>query len=84
MERKIKRAIIKMDDKDTLSTGGVVELTYYYYPDREKNPHPKSTLSKIYKPGQAPEGYIDIVCNEKVQEGWIFQDKTNILRDPNS
>ena len=81
---RVKRAIIKLDDKITLSTGGVVEIVYYEYFDRVQNPHPKSTLSKIYKPGQAPEGYIDIICDEEVQVGWIYQDKTHILRDPNN
>jgi hypothetical protein len=89
---KTRKALIKMDDyATTASTGGIVERIIITdtvldeqtgLTDQAGNP-----LSNGYDyVGDKTEanGYKFIPCADEVQEGWIYQDKTGELRDPNS
>ena len=88
---KTRKALIKMDDyATTASTGGIVERIIITdtvldeqtgLTDQAGNPLPKYDYV-----GDKTEanGYKFIPCADEVQEGWIYQDKTGALRDPNS
>ncbi len=71
-----KVVLIKLDDfATTKSTGGIVEVVsdntfadnYVYFSDKVNN--------KNYA--------IVRTNNDNVKAGWIYQDKTHVLRDPN-
>ena len=72
-----KVVLIKLDDfTTTKSTGGIVEMVsddnfannYIYFADKVNN--------KNYA--------IVKTNNDNVKMGWIYQDRTHVLRDPNS
>jgi hypothetical protein len=72
-----KVVLIKLDDfATTKSTGGIVEAisednfanNYIYFSNKVNN--------KNYA--------IVKTDNDNVKMGWIYQDKTHVLRDPNS
>ena len=74
MAKKIKKAIIKLDDfKKTKSTGGIVVDTFDYYVGAGNNvPYNIDNIN-----------YIMINCPENCKIGWIYTDKTNFLIDSN-
>jgi hypothetical protein len=90
-------AIVKLDPADTNSTGGVVEWIGFWE-DNEVNddtiiPQPYQNSSGVIQSGYkaitlstvTDEDVAEAVLNPNgVKVGWILQDKTNILRDPNS
>ena len=72
-----KVVLIKLDDFETTkSTGGIVEVisddnfanNYVYFSDKVND--------KNYA--------IVKTNNDNVKVGWIYQDKTHVLRDPNN
>ena len=74
-----KRCVIKLDDFETTkSNGGVVEWVGYIY----KNEKLSGGWEKA--PNEGKNGYLTLDCSEDTEIGWIYQDKTNVLRNPNS
>ena len=75
-----KVAVVKLDPADTYSTGGIVEHVFVHMEggvehDDYKFPWRQYEIS----------GYKVIEdATDDVKVGWILQDKTGVLRDPNS
>ena len=75
-----KVAVVKLDPADTYSTGGIVEHVFIHMEggveqDDYKFPWRQYEIS----------GYKVIEdATDDVKVGWILQDKTGVLRDPNS
>lgn len=90
-------AIVKLDPADTNSTGGVVEWIGFWE-DNEVNddtiiPQPYQNSSGVIQSGYkaitlatvTDEVVDEAVLNPNgVKVGWIMQDKTGDLRNPNS
>ena len=77
---KERYAIIKKDPPESYSTGGLVVGFCYKYTG-EGEPH-HSSLGENFG---VEAGHELIRCeDESVVIGWIKQDKTNILKDPNT
>ena len=82
-------ALVELDDYNTThSTGGIVVKIYWVlpYPEDASNPVNVNTPWKDY-PGWDSSRFktVEITnSNEEVHIGWILQDKTGVLRDPNS
>jgi hypothetical protein len=78
----VLKAVIKLDDPSTGSTGGVVVNTFIWYnegilneqEENLKNPLPYDVNDKTY---------IAINCPKDCKPGWIYTSKTNILVDSN-
>ena len=75
-----KVAIVKLDPVETKSTGGVVEEIFIKMSNFTQNdgyvlPWQKYVNDSNYK-------VIDDASDDVVV-GWILQDKTNVLHDPN-
>ena len=89
---KTRKALIKMDDyATTASTGGIVEqiIITDTVLDEQTDLGVDQLGNKVEKydyVGDKTEanGYKFIPCADEVQVGWIYQDKTGELRDPNS
>jgi len=90
-------AIVKLDSTDTRSTGGVVEWIGYWEENEVDNgtviPQPYQDSSGVILSGYkaitlatvtGEVNDITVVNPDGVKVGWIMQDKTNVLRDPNS
>lgn len=76
---KERYAIIKLDPPETNSTGGVVKGFCFKYTG-EGEPHDPAMNENF----GVESGHKLIRCEDlNVKEGWIMQDKTNVLRDPN-
>ena len=72
---KQRIALVKLDPPETNSTGGVVEKIIYWHGDTDDvghDPYPYKNTA----------GYKCIESAE-AEAGWILQDKTGVLRDPN-
>jgi len=82
-------ALVELDDyATTQSTGGEVRKIYWVlpYPADAEAPVNASTPWKNY-PGWNSDTFkvIDITnFEEEVALNWVLQDKTGVLRDPNS
>lgn len=81
-------ALVKKDDyATTRSTGGIVEHIYWVLPRTEVG-----APTNYFEPWKNDYDWdsgnyevIDITESENtVKPGWILQDKTRVLRDPNS
>ena len=73
-----KRCVIKLDDFETTkSTGGIVVWVGFVYYNE------KLTGNREKAPNEGNVGYLVLDCSDDTQVGWIYQDKTNILRNPN-
>ena len=74
-------AVVKMDPADTYSTGGVVEHVFLDMEDGKEE-------DGYQFPWRAYESNNDYKvinsASDDVKVGWILQDKTGVLRDPNS
>ena len=89
---KSLKALVKMDDyATTASTGGIVEqiIITDTVLDEQTDLGVDQLGNKVEKydyVGDKTEanGYKFIPCADEVQVGWIYQDKTGELRDPNS
>ena len=90
-------AIVKLDPADTHSTGGVVEWIGFWEENEVDNgtviPQPYQNSSGVIKDGykaitlSTVTGEVDentVLNPDGVKVGWIMQDKTGVLRDPNN
>ena len=73
-------AVVKLDPVDTGSTGGIVEHAFLVMENaKEENGY--------QFPWRAYESNADYKvienCSDNVKIGWILQDRTGVLRDPN-
>ena len=75
-----KVAIIKLDPTDTHSTGGIVEQVFIRI-DNMLEEHGYRFPWRQYEGNSAYKVITD--ASDDVKIGWIYQDKTHILRDPN-
>lgn len=75
-------ALVELDDYNTtLSTGGIVIDIYWILPGADK----LTPWEDDYNWSSGNFKAIDITESEvEVEKGWILQDKTNVLRHPNS
>ena len=78
------KALVKMDDyATTASTGGVVEQIITIDTVLDELAAERGTTYE-YAVGKNEPEYKMVDCDETVKVGWIYQDKTGELRDPNS
>jgi len=90
-------AIVKLDPADTHSTGGIVEWIGFWEENEVDSgtviPQPYQNSSGIIQSGYKAitlatvTGEVDentVLNPDGVKVGWIMQDKTVALRDPNS
>ena len=85
-----RMAVVKLDPADTFSTGGVVVDIVDWF-DVSESIADGNTISADYGDAEGPfknpyedkSGY-KCVASETAQIGWIMQDETNVLRDPNT
>ena len=78
------KALVKMDDyATTASTGGVVEQIITIDTVLDELAAERGTTYE-YAVGKNEPEYKMVDCDETVKVGWIYQDKTGVLRDPNS
>ena len=76
-----KIAVVKMDPADTYSTGGVVEDVFIHMEGGVEENGYKFPW-RAYESNNDYKVIEDATDNVKI--GWILQDKTGVLRDPNS
>jgi len=76
-----KIAVVKLDPTDTYSTGGVVEHVFINMENGVEEDGYKFPW-RTYESDSAYKVITNATDNVKV--GWILQDKTGVLRDPNS
>ena len=81
---KSLKALVKMDDyATTASTGGIVEDIITIDTELDEEAAARGTTYE-YAVGKNEPEYKMVDCDETVKVGWIYQDKTGELRDPNS
>ena len=81
---KSLKALVKMDDyATTASTGGIVEEIITMDTKLDEEAAERGTTYE-YAVGKNEPEYKMVDCDETVKVGWIYQDKTGVLRDPNS
>ncbi len=88
------KAIVKLDPADSNSTGGVVEAIVCWEENEVYGNESGVDGQPIIQPYQKDDGVTVIDGYEAVdlgednsggvKVGWIMQDKTKVLRDPNS
>lgn len=72
---KQRIALVKLDPPESNSTGGVVEKIIIWHGDT-------NDLGHDPYPYKNTPGY-KCIPSEEAEAGWILQDKTGVLRDPN-
>ena len=73
-------AVVKLDPVDTGSTGGVVEHCFLQMADGVE----ENGYSFPWRSYESNADYKVIEnCSDNVKIGWILQDKTGVIRDPN-
>ncbi len=85
-----RMAVVKLDPIETGSTGGeVIDIVDWFSVKEARKegnqiPADYGDAAGPYKnPYEGHEG-ITCIASETAQIGWILQDKTGVLRDPNS
>ena len=85
-----RMAVVKLDPADTFSTGGVVVDIVDWFSvsesiaDGNTIPADYGDVTGTYKNPYEDESGYKCVASETAQIGWIMQDRTNVLRDPNT
>lgn len=81
---KYLKALVRMDDyATTASTGGIVEDVITMDTTLDDEAAARGTTYE-YAVGKNEPEYKLVDCDSTVKVGWIYQDKTGVLRDPNS
>lgn len=78
-------AVLDMDDYSTTqSSGGIVKDIVQHKDGTDENTIRQTNVNS-YRLGDAEKTIsIDEETYNQAKVGWIYQDKTNLLRDPNS
>ena len=90
MAEHTRMAVVKLDPADSGSTGGIVVDIVDWFSVKEARQNGNS-IPANYSDGAGPfknpyedeEGYT-CIASDTAQLGWIYADKTGVLRDPNS
>ena len=78
-------AVLDMDDYfATKSTGGIVKDVVYIKEGTPENIIRQNNVNSYQLGDLTKTIFIDEETYHQVKIGWIYQDKTHILRDPNS
>ena len=79
-----KVAIVKLDPIETKSTGGIVEKVFLHMVREDGVADEPGDYRFPWRQYEGNSAYKVITnASDDVNVGWIYQDKTHILRDPN-
>ena len=85
-----RMAVVKLDPAESGSTGGIVVDIVDWFSVKEARQNGNAipadygdAKGPFKNPYEDEEGYT-CVASDTAQLGWIYADKTGILRDPNS
>jgi hypothetical protein len=90
MSEYTRMAIVELDPADSHSTGGIVIDVVDWFSvsqsivEGNSIPADYSDAAGVYKNPYEGQAGIKAIPSETAQIGWILQDKTGVLRDPNS